>query len=140
MKRNFPQQNQYFLICIQEMEPDFWGRASHGGGTEWSSIQWDTPWCSRAFAKGFALLSTDLSATPSSGPPPQPSGSGQGTRHPTWFTSQLLNHLLLSPTAALRCCCQADLPNAVLAGLYSNESKTGSSFQGCLYAKEGVKA
>lgn len=88
---------------------------------------WAQPW-----AQGRAHLSPGCCCLL-----PKPLERGQGT---PWFTSHLLNHLLLSPTAALRCCCQADLPDVVPAGLYSNESKTGSWFQGCLYAKEGVKA
>lgn len=121
---------------------DFFSRASHGECTEWSSVQWDRAWCSRVFAEGFALQSrfghspeliSHLAAAAASGT----AGRDQGT---PWLSSPLLNHLLLSAPAALRCCCHADLPSVVLTGLHSNESKTGSSFQGCLYAKEGVKA
>lgn len=90
---------------------------------------WAQPW-----AQGTAHLSPGCCCSC-----PSPWGAGREQGIPMVHLS-LLNHLLLSPTAAPRCCCQADLPNVLLTGLYSNESKTGSSFQGCLYAKEGVKA
>lgn len=59
--------------------------------------------------------------------------------YPTWLRSQPLNHLLPSPTAGFRFCCWADLLSMVLTGLYKNESKPGSSLQGCLYAKKGME-
>lgn len=71
---------------------------------------------------------------------PWKAGREQAYPNPMWFTFWTLNHLLPGPTAGFRFCCWADLPDVVLAGVYNNESKTGSSFQGCLYAKKVVKA
>lgn len=111
----------------------------------------DRPWCSGVFAEGFALQSTDLSTALSSGqstpltwlllPPAQASGKRAGNKaSPRVHLSPAEPPPAQSHSCSQVLLCQADLPSVVPTGLYSNESKTGSSFQGCLYAKEGVKA
>lgn len=110
----------------KETEPNFFCRASHGKCTEWSSVQRDRPRCSPDSAEGFALQSTDLSTTLSSGHStsltwlllllPKPLGSRQGTRDPPWFTSHFWTTFcsvpqLLSGAAAKQIyptCCSQD--------------------------------
>lgn len=64
---------------------------------------------------------------------------GREQASPTWLSFQLLNSLLPSPIPGFRFSYWSDLPNMVLTGMYNNESKRGSSFQGCLCAKKDVK-
>lgn len=66
-----------------------------------------------------------------------PSKGGLGTSTANLVTIWPLNRLLPGPTAGLSFCCWPRSASPVLPGLFNNRSQTGSSSQGCLYAKVG---